>query len=118
MIKTMRKGEIKLRIFEILLVVLLVLGYGFFRVKDLIAGPVIELASPIDGATVSSPLVEVKGKAFRISLISLNNRQIFTDKNGNFREPLLLADGYNQIEIKAKDKFGRTITKTIRLVKI
>ncbi len=114
----MRKGEIKLRIFEILLVVLVILGYGLFRIKDLANGPDIELASPVDGATTSNSLVEIKGKASRIATISLNNRQIFTDKNGNFREPLLLAGGYNQIEIRAEDKFKRTITKTIRLVKI
>lgn len=114
----MRKGEIKLRIFEILLVVLVVLGYGLFRIKDIVSGPAIELASPVDGTTTNNSLVEIRGKASRIAIISLNSRQIFTDKNGNFHEPLLLAKGYNQIEIRAEDKFKRSITKTIRLVKI
>ena len=39
--------------------------------------------------------------------LNLNGRQIYTDKNGHFSEVVILFAGYNVLELKARDKFGR-----------
>ncbi len=100
----------------IVAVVLLVVGYSALKIKNLAVGPEIILSSPADGTNCQSDLVNVKGKAERISQIFINGRKIFTDEDGNFNEPYLLASGYNQLEIMAQDKFGRKIEKKVQLV--
>lgn len=97
-------------------IVLFIVGYAFFRSGDLIKGPNIEVASPATGDTIESENVTITGQAERIATLFMNGRQVFTDDKGNFSESLLLAYGYNIIELKAKDKFGRATSRTLELV--
>jgi len=100
----------------IVLIVAVVAGYSYFKFHDFLAGPIITLVSPIDGASLNKELVMVKGKAERISAIFLNGRKIFTDKTGAFNEPILLSAGYNMMEVSAEDQFGRKTSKKLQLV--
>lgn len=95
-----------------------VIGYAYLKTKDYIAGPQIIITSPLNGATVSSPLIEIVGIAKNISFISLNDRPIFIDEEGNFKEKLLLYSGYNIMSVKAEDRYKRTVEKTIELILI
>ncbi|HRZ30400.1 MAG TPA: hypothetical protein P5274_01905 [Candidatus Paceibacterota bacterium] len=99
----------------IIAVIFLVVGYSILKVKDLALGPEINLNSPTEGESLKTDLVMVEGKAERISQIFINGRKIFTDEEGNFNEPYLLASGYNLLEIMAQDKFGRKIEKKVQL---
>ena len=94
---------------------LVIAGYAYLTSRDFVAGPQILVAEPAE-TVVFSPLVRVAGTALHVSFISLNDRQIFTDAEGNFREQLLLAPGYNILSIKAKDRFERRIEKTLELI--
>lgn len=87
--------------------------FGLFKAWDFLVGPKISIESPEDGETFSSSYIEVKGKAENVSLLSLDGRKIFAGQEGIFKEGLLLAKGYNIIELSAKDKFNREI-KIIR----
>ncbi|MFA6476515.1 MAG: hypothetical protein WCV68_03840 [Candidatus Paceibacterota bacterium] len=100
----------------IVAVVLLVVGYSALKVKNLAIGPEITLLSPLDGTSAKTDLINVKGKAERISQIFINGRKIFTDEAGNFNEQYLLASGYNLLEVMAQDKFGRKVEKKVQLV--
>jgi hypothetical protein len=95
---------------------LCIVGYGLFQARNLIAGPQISLITPIDGSAVANSLVTISGKAHNISFISLNDRPIFIDQQGNFNEQLVLSPGYNVWTLMAKDKFGRTVSKQFSLV--
>ena len=112
----MRNIKSLLRIIIILTVAGLVFVYAYYKTKDFIRGPVITVAYPINGETVNNSLLKIEGKATSIAYISLDDRQIFTDEAGNFKEKLLLFPGYNIISIKASDKFGRDIEKTLEVV--
>ena len=104
---------------KILIVILLligILGYTYFQMQSLVTGPVITILEPLNGATLTSSLVEVTGTAKNISSINLNGRQIFIDESGTFKEKLLLSPGYNIITLRAKDKFGRETEKMLELV--
>jgi len=98
------------------LVIILIFGYSILKVRNLAIGPEITLYSPIDGASAKTDLVNIKGKAERISQIFLNGKKIFTDEKGNFDEQYLLASGYNLLEISANDQFGRKVAKKLQLV--
>lgn len=110
------KEKISAKTIIAFLVVTVILTYSGFKFKNLIYGPDIVLYSPSDGSSLNSELINIKGRADRITQIYLNGRKIFTDQEGNFEEPLLLSNGYNFFELKAKDKFGREIVKKLQLV--
>ena len=94
-------------IIGILLVIFML--FGLYKAKDFLVGPKIVIESPLDGQTISNSYLEIRGAAKNVSLLYLNGRQIFTDQNGNFKENLLLARGYNILQIEAKDKFNREV---------
>jgi len=95
---------------------LAVVGYAYFRAKDFIEGPVIAISFPENGSMLASGVVNISGTSKNIAYLDLNGRKIFTDKNGNWGEKLLLPPGYNIIEAVAKDKFGREAKTTLQIV--
>lgn len=96
--------------------ILVVVIYSFFSFKDYIKGPEIIIKEPLNGSTISTSTVMVKGQVLHIQNITINNRPILIDKEGNFTETLLLFPGYNVSVISAKDKFNRTIEYKLELV--
>jgi len=100
----------------IIIVILTIAGYAYYRTKDFTIGPTITIYSPTNGESVDMSLVEISGIAKNISYISINDRQIFTDEEGVFKEKLLLYPGYNIISVKAEDRFDRNIEKTLEII--
>ncbi len=90
--------------------------YSAYQARFLIGGPKIVLETPQNGATVANEEVTIRGSAENIAKLYLNGEQIFTDSNGHFQEELLLAYGYNVLELRAEDRFGRDRTKTLSVI--
>ncbi len=99
----------KTKIGLILIPLIIFMLFGLYKAKDFLVGPKIVIESPIDGQVFTTSDIEINGQASNISLLYLNGRQIFTNQNGNFKENLLLARGYNILQIEAKDKFNREV---------
>lgn len=91
-------------------------AYGLYQAKDFLAGPEIVIEYPKNGQSVHQSYNTIKGRAVNVSILRVNGRQIFTDKEGNFEVNLLLAMGYNIIEVKVSDKFNREVKKIIEVV--
>ena len=98
------------------LVILVVVLFSIFQSKNLIAGPRIEIISPLNGQTVEESLVKVTGKTKNISEIKLSGKNIFVDENGLFEEKVLLSYGYNVVIIEARDRFNRKTKEELQLV--
>jgi len=98
------------------IILLCVFGYTAYEIQKIVFGPKIEVISPINGSLISNPLTEVSGIAKNIKDISLNDKKIFIDEEGNFTEKILLSYGYNSITIKAGDKFGRNTEKIVEVI--
>ena len=105
-----------LRISIVTLLVLIIVGYSLFQAKKLITGPVIDIYTPQNGATYNQTLIEIDGRALNTAHLNLNGRKIFTDKEGYFKEKLLLSPGYNIIKLDAVDKFKKYTEKTLELI--
>lgn len=90
--------------------------YGLYKAKAFLSGPNITIEYPSNGQGIKQSFTEIIGKTSNISSLFLNGRQIFTDKDGNFKGDLLLADGYNIIELSGADKFGRKVKEKLELV--
>jgi hypothetical protein len=95
---------------------LLIAGYSMYQAQDFWAGPQVWVNTPANGIRTTSPLIHISGSAERISFLSLNGRQIYTDPNGRFSEALLLAPGYNIITLAARDAFGRDTEAHLRVI--
>ncbi len=95
---------------------LIIISYALFQASKIIIGPTIKIYSPENGMTFNQSLIEIEGVAKNISYINLNDRAIFTDKNGYFKEKFLLSPGYNVIKLDAMDKFKNKTEKVIEVV--
>ncbi|MFH0803589.1 MAG: hypothetical protein V1877_00505 [Candidatus Tagabacteria bacterium] len=94
--------------FVLIAVVVGFLGiYFLYQARGYLLGPRIALDSPTPAEIIHNSYLKVEGQALNVSSLSLNGRQIFTDERGFFSEELLLARGYNIIELMAQDKFSR-----------
>ena len=105
-----------LRVVLISLLVAVIAGYSIFQAWKLISGPIIDVYSPQNGATYSQALIEIEGRARNIAYLNLNDRPIFTDKDGYFKEKLLLLPGYNIIKLDAEDKFKKSTEKRLEII--
>jgi len=113
----MRKsGSDYLKLYSIIFFSILIIGYFIFNFRIFIAGPEIIITSPQNGEVTDKELIEITGTAENVNFISINERSIFLDENGNFKEVLLLSSGYNIIVIKARDKFERIISKNLEII--
>ena len=112
----MRNFRLYTKLTVIALVGLLILGYGIYRTKDLVAGPKLYVDSPQNGSLLKEVSLTVAGRAERSTRVAINDRPIFIDEGGRFEERLLLFYGYNTITIHAEDKFGRGVSKTLQIV--
>jgi hypothetical protein len=107
--------KFNIKYFAIVLIVVLLVSYGLFNARSLILGPQVEIFSPTNNTETTENLTDIHGKAENISFISLNEKQIFIDKEGVFQEKLLLKPGSNIIQIKARDRFKKEIVKILKI---
>jgi hypothetical protein len=84
--------------------------YVLFQARFLIAGPQIFVKALPDVQT--ERLIVLEGQAKNIVHMTLNGRQIFTDKDGNFKEALVLENGYTVATLQAEDRYGRKTDHT------
>jgi hypothetical protein len=86
--------------------ILLFILYVLFQARFIIEGPQIVLTS--EHAQVSTErIVHIEGSARNITSMTLNGRKIYTDKYGNFKEALVLENGYTIATLQAEDRYGR-----------
>ena len=107
-------SKLKIALFSLL--GLTILGYSLFQAQKLISGPIIDIYTPQNGATYNQTLIEISGRARNTSYLNLNDRPIFTDKNGYFKEKFLLSPGYNIIKMDARDKFKNYTEKQLEII--
>ncbi|RJQ34789.1 hypothetical protein C4568_01945 [Candidatus Parcubacteria bacterium] len=93
---------------------LIAILYALFEARGQLMGPTITVDTRV--ATVDEPLLLIEGHAERISSLTMNGKEIPVTEDGLFREPYLLAPGYNRILLKATDSYGRSAERVLELV--
>ena len=112
----MRSGNIYLKYTVITIFASFLVGYAYYQSRSLIEGGEIFIEYPLSGSLLDTPIVEIRGKALRISDITLNDRKIYVDENGVFQEQVLLARGYNIFKIEIEDTFHYKKHQFIELI--
>ncbi|MES2953699.1 MAG: hypothetical protein V4674_04045 [Patescibacteria group bacterium] len=100
----------------VLLVAIGIAIFGATRIATLVQGPEISIEYPTDGTRIHDQTLKVLGRAQNISSLYMNGHPVYTDSYGYFDETLLVPPGYSILEVTAKDRFGRTVTKQIRVI--
>jgi len=93
---------------------ILALLYALFEARGQLIGPIIVLNTRV--AVMQDPLLIIEGHTERISMLSMNGREIPVTENGSFREPYLLAPGYNRIVLSAEDSYGRSTERVLEIM--
>ncbi len=94
---------------------LLGIGFVLFQARFLITGPQIILFSTPETPS-NERVVTLEGQAQNISRIWLNDRPIFTNATGEFREEIVLENGYTIATLRAEDRYGRSTFVNVPLV--
>jgi hypothetical protein len=94
-------------VFFILFLVLV--GLYFYReIAFLIKTPVLEVIQPSADTTVTQETFEIFGKTDPSAYLTVNHKQVYIDKEGNFQTKIELSEGINIIKVEAKNRFGKT----------
>lgn len=88
--------------------------FGYTKMSFILKGVKI---SAIMEQKDDSPLTLIKGTATKAIHLTLNGREIFIDKDGNFSEYISILPGFSVIALKAEDKFGNIAEKKFEIVK-
>lgn len=96
-----------------LVILILVLGYGSLKAWPLLRGPLLELDSPLEGA--SAQAMTVAGTALHTRTLFLDGSPLLIDESGRFSQTLTLPPGGAILSLTATDRFGRseTLTRTV-----
>lgn len=113
MASTRSKTTIKIIILSVFF--MLIVGYGLFGSREMIAGVKIKDVNLEDGKKVEENILSIEGNAKNALSLTLNGRVVSIDEHGNFRETIALLLGYNTVSIFATDKFGNVDEKTYQL---
>jgi hypothetical protein len=89
--------------------------YMLFQARNFINGPVIELQGTYD-VVQTERVVPIHGIARNIVKITLDGREITTDKEGVFSDEIVLESGYTVMTLEAFDRFGRETEVTREFV--
>lgn len=111
----MRSSRSKVKQFILILSILSILGFGVFAFRGLLFPPVVTILTVQDGMHVPAGMIRVDGTTKRVEALFVQGKQITRSPEGNFGVEVAVFAPYTIIEIEAKDRFNKTIHKTIRL---
>lgn len=97
-------------------VLIFIMLYALFEARGLILGPILGVNDSFNGESVTDSVVHIEGSTRSVSEIKINGRTIALHENGHFSNAVVLKEGYNEIVLEAKDRFGREINKTLQIM--
>lgn len=87
--------------------------FAYFKMSFILHG--VQIQASIDHNDGTS-FATITGNADNAIHLSLNGREIYIDKDGSFKEPMILIPGFSVITIDATDKFGKSKEKKFQVV--
>src|ERR1700691_2976362 len=95
------------RILTIVVLIVLV-SYGFKEAWPLISGPQLSITYPKNSEIFHNGFITIMGSAVHTQSMSLDGGPLLIDQSGDFSETLVLPEGGAILTITATDRFGRT----------
>jgi hypothetical protein len=104
------------KIIFISVIFVIVLGsfwYLYYEVNSFASSPRLVILKPMDGAVIEGKTVHISGVAEKDSVLFINDQPVLVNENGEFGEDVGLAEGFNNITVKAKNRFEKETTRAI-----
>ncbi len=98
-----------------LLFVGLTLFYIVWQVWSINKIPGLRIVEPQDQAVAAGSYVMVKGQTGAGNSVTINGQNVFVDPQGNFQTQLGLSPGPKEIEVVAKNRFGKSFSRTLQI---
>lgn len=99
-----------------ILFLILVGWYFWYEINFLIRAPKLEISQPVADITVNQEIFEIIGKTDSSAYLTINSKEIYIDKEGNFKTEIELSEGTNIIKAEAKNRFDRVNTIIRRII--
>ena len=83
-------------------------GYLVWQVRSVSAAPPLEIITPFEDTSIFSRSILLRGKTEAGARVYINEQEILVEESGDFQQVLNLAEGTNQLLIKAQNKFEKS----------
>lgn len=93
----------------IFFIFIFLIAYLVFQYRSIFFSPPLSISLPKQGASVQQNF-EVKGSTDPSAVVSVNGEIVSVDQNGNFIKELSLLPGKSDIQVAAKNRYGKTST--------
>lgn len=102
---------------NIILIVVILACFIFlgYRVRKVIAPPILEISFPPENYITEEMKIEVIGQSEKEVSIVVNEQEIISDNLGKFKQEINLKEGMNIIRVRAEKRYGRD-TEVVRQV--
>ena len=97
-----------------ILALFLIGGYTLYAALPLILGPSLTILEPRVG--IVSGMVTIAGKTARVDFLEINDKKEPVREDGSFSVERAFPEGYTVVTVSARDRFGRTLIKTISFI--
>lgn len=102
-----------IKIAGVILAVMIVGTYALYEFRNIIEGPKISITSPTNGSTPRGTVVTIEGRTENISMLTMNDKEIFVDTEGQFKEVRAMSPGYNVVKLYARDRHDRETSESV-----
>jgi len=99
-----------------MMAVLCLLVYLGFHIHNILQAPTLVISSPRDGDISNENPIIVQGKTDPETRITINEKQIANDEQGNFSEEITLKNGINTLVVSVENKHGKQSTETYHVI--
>lgn len=117
MIQTRSQIRRSIKYISTAILVLIIGSYAVWKGFDYISGPKINVFTPPNGYATTSEVIKIYGQIERVSDLKINGHTVLVDVDGNFSDFIALFPGINFTNLTAKDRFGRSVTEILEIVK-
>lgn len=90
--------------------------YVIWQVFSINKAPKLEISEPADHQLIKSSSARIVGKTDPGMLVTINGQPVFVDGQGTFTTELGLGPGPKDLVFIAKNKFDKTVSKTITII--
>lgn len=99
-----------------ILFVAITLVYIIWQVFSINRMPALEVFEPQANQVVKNSFVTVKGKTDPGMFVTVNGQSVFVESDGGFETQLSLTSGPKDVVVSAKNKFEKSIAKSITII--
>ncbi len=100
-----------------IIAIALIFGYFWHQLSYLINPPSLKITQPVSDFTTKEESIEISGQTNPDVYLTVNGKELYIDKKGNFKGAVSLESGLNILKFEAKDRFGK-INTVIRRVMV